>query len=310
MTDSNDVDVEPAFRWIHCPGCSGEIGVPGSYPADVIACPKCAAIVAIDQQIRIRWRPAQNRNGTAPVPGPPDVSPYVKWLECHSCRGEIGIPESWLALSVACPRCGAITPIRNNFRVLWRPPITNRTEMSPCDSSLALDKQVAIPSRGVEGRAVRRVGIKTHLVAVTALLIAMIGINAILTDLSLHELLALVDLAVLISSGLVGIGCWLVIVVEMFDHDRRSLTLFALVALAYALAGFSPIPLLQFVVYSLAVPICYALAFFSYGWIKAPDFGCRRTMVVWSYSLLAAVAAFASVVVSATSAPVMDQPAP
>lgn len=55
-------------QWISCPGCSGDIGVPVGYPADVVRCPKCAAMVQIDRRTRVLCRP--------PTTG---VAPGIDW---------------------------------------------------------------------------------------------------------------------------------------------------------------------------------------------------------------------------------------
>lgn len=103
-------------RWIRCPGCSGQIGVPPAWPSEAVCCPKCAAVVHIDERMRVLWRPAGELT--------PDVSPNDRdcWLACHGCNGEIGIPTDWLGPTIACPKCGAIVAMRETARVLWRPP--------------------------------------------------------------------------------------------------------------------------------------------------------------------------------------------
>ncbi len=46
-------------RWIKCPGCDGEVGVPDSYEQSTVECPKCSATVAVDPTEGIQWRPSR-----------------------------------------------------------------------------------------------------------------------------------------------------------------------------------------------------------------------------------------------------------
>ncbi|HEX7446183.1 MAG TPA: hypothetical protein VF306_01485, partial [Pirellulales bacterium] len=254
-------------------------------------------------RIRVRWRPAQNRDGMAQPPGPADVTPYVKWLSCHSCKGEIGVPESRLALSVACPKCGAIVPIQNNFRVLWKPPAPPEAALSQGGStSLTVEHLAALLPAASDVTEEQPVTWRGHIFSLAALFTAVAVIGATLRYMSLNQASMIANLAVVAVGSIIGIGCGLIVVVEMIDRDRRSLFLFLLIAVVYAFAGFSSIPERLSAIYVFVMPTAYILAFFAYSWLKATEFGIRRTMLVWTYCLAAALAVFASAgTISATS---------
>lgn len=57
MSMPEDVVNGSEVRWIPCPGCAGEIGVPPHWLAHTVACPKCGAIVSISEVERVLWRP-------------------------------------------------------------------------------------------------------------------------------------------------------------------------------------------------------------------------------------------------------------
>ncbi len=68
---SYDIEIDPEnitilgrqvlmTRWIKCPGCDGEIGVPDEWADELVKCPNCKASVAIDPEKGIQWRPSKN----------------------------------------------------------------------------------------------------------------------------------------------------------------------------------------------------------------------------------------------------------
>lgn len=59
MSTPEETAHEASIQWVHCPGCSGEIGVPPHWLAHTVACPKCGAIVSISEVERVLWRPPQ-----------------------------------------------------------------------------------------------------------------------------------------------------------------------------------------------------------------------------------------------------------
>lgn len=113
--------------WITCPGCSGEIGVPADWPAEVVSCPKCAAIVRMDERMRVLWRP---KSGAATPDGA--ISP-ARWIVCHGCDGEIGVPDHWSGPTIACPKCGGIVAMRETRTVLWRPAVEEVEQTRPIE---------------------------------------------------------------------------------------------------------------------------------------------------------------------------------
>ena len=46
-------------RWLKCPGCDGEIGVPEDYDEEHVVCLKCSTQVAINPETSIQYRPAR-----------------------------------------------------------------------------------------------------------------------------------------------------------------------------------------------------------------------------------------------------------
>ncbi|HWB14472.1 MAG TPA: hypothetical protein VG826_34925 [Pirellulales bacterium] len=104
-------------EWVRCPGCSGEIGIPPAWPAEAVCCPKCSAVVRIDERMRVLWRPAEQLAAPALEPGG-----SREWIACNGCRGEIGVPREWIGPTIACPKCGSIVAMRETGKVLWRPP--------------------------------------------------------------------------------------------------------------------------------------------------------------------------------------------
>ncbi len=47
-------------RWIKCPGCDGEVGVPDGWTEALVKCPNCTASVAVEPEGHIQWRPPQS----------------------------------------------------------------------------------------------------------------------------------------------------------------------------------------------------------------------------------------------------------
>lgn len=59
MSTPEEAAHDANIQWVHCPGCSGDIGVPPHWLAHTVACPKCGAIVSINEVERVLWRPPQ-----------------------------------------------------------------------------------------------------------------------------------------------------------------------------------------------------------------------------------------------------------
>ena len=57
MTTPEEAAYDANVKWVPCPGCAGEIGVPPHWLAHTVACPKCGAIVSISEIERVLWRP-------------------------------------------------------------------------------------------------------------------------------------------------------------------------------------------------------------------------------------------------------------
>lgn len=66
MCMPGDAGLETSVKWVSCPGCSGEIGVPPHWLAHTVACPKCGAIVSISDVERVLWRPPKSENAAEP----------------------------------------------------------------------------------------------------------------------------------------------------------------------------------------------------------------------------------------------------
>lgn len=79
---------EGEVRWIECPGCDGEIGVPHDRVSEAICCPNCAAKFKVDGEETIFWRPKQNTDGCTESEAPPLLP-----LEDASGRQELQAAE-------------------------------------------------------------------------------------------------------------------------------------------------------------------------------------------------------------------------
>lgn len=293
MTGSNDDNLQTDVRWIRCPGCSGEIGVPHSYPADAIACPKCAAIVSIDERIRIRWRPNIRNDASEHGSTSRDSPSYVRWIACHSCDGEIGVPESWLALSVACPKCGAIVPIKSNFHVLWRPASPAALPESQATVGASPFHQNLVASDNSHSQVRQKRQWRAHLISMLAILAALeliaIGVSY-LVGAQGADILAFgltIGAAMLL---LLGIGCWLVVLVKIIAHGRpiTAAVLFFLLPAALAIVEASAMRPDDKDAYRVYICAFYMLFTFVYGWGTAMRLCSQKTMLVWTYSLVAA----------------------
>lgn len=161
--------------WIACPGCSGEIGVPPDWPAEVVCCPKCAAVVSIDERTRVLWRPS---NQPAVDFSGDQATSLVRWLPCHACGGEIGVPPSWYGPTIACPKCGAIAAIEESSRALWRPPVVDPSTVIDVRSSPVLSGCVGSPRKSNAVMILANLVLLAAVVAVLPVAVAIISNEA------------------------------------------------------------------------------------------------------------------------------------
>jgi hypothetical protein len=58
MDSGSEFQGETVTRWLTCVGCSGEVGLPPRWKQSTIRCPKCGAIIPVDHESELRWRPS------------------------------------------------------------------------------------------------------------------------------------------------------------------------------------------------------------------------------------------------------------
>lgn len=267
--------------WIACPGCSGEIGVPPDWPAEVVCCPKCAAVVSIDERTRVLWRPS---NQPAVDLSGDQATLLVRWLPCHACGGEIGVPPSWYGPTIACPKCGAIAAIEESSRALWRPPAENPTaasrvhghEAEPGGLWRSADAVPQAWQTRAYGFDAERDGDRRqaqhwsrhgwYMGLIFLGLIVVVGI-ALLSAPTHHEREGIV---VLLLTGwcipaIIGLGCWWNLLMRLCERGHTLV----------AVAAF------------LTLPVSY-LVMLPYGWTRLRELKAERTMLVWTYSFAVA----------------------
>jgi len=69
---------EPTTRWVDCPGCDGEVGIPAGWTEETVSCPQCGAVVAAKQEPAVQWRKKEAKadagrarpNPAKPTPAP------------------------------------------------------------------------------------------------------------------------------------------------------------------------------------------------------------------------------------------------
>jgi len=100
-------------RWIRCPGCDGEVGVPDDWTEPVVTCLNCAAKVAVKPESTVQWRPSQHGGGdsgisdarpevgTGAPPGPqPETQPTIPIGRAKTAPNWF-LPAGLVSLSVA-----------------------------------------------------------------------------------------------------------------------------------------------------------------------------------------------------------------
>jgi ribosomal protein S27E len=76
-TTVTDQPSEPTTRWVDCPGCDGEVGIPAGWAEDTVSCPQCGAVVAAKEESVVQWRKKEATDNVevTPTPTAPDASP-------------------------------------------------------------------------------------------------------------------------------------------------------------------------------------------------------------------------------------------
>ena len=50
-------------RWIKCPQCRGEVGLPLEWAESTVECPKCATTLSTEPRPEVKWRPSEDTAG-------------------------------------------------------------------------------------------------------------------------------------------------------------------------------------------------------------------------------------------------------
>jgi hypothetical protein len=292
--------VSSESKWIRCPGCSGQIGVPTKWPAEVVTCPKCAAVVRIDERMRVLWKPFAQRTPVAPPIEP------AQWVACRGCGGQIGVPTGWFGPTIACPKCGAIVAMRATGRVLWRPPLVTPVA--------AADKADLLAHAAGAGRASAPAVVRWRL-HVFAFLACFVGLQ-LLPAVFLSHAQRLQDMMPLgAAAAVAGLAfctaiavCWCVAIVKMIRHDQLLLAalFFFAPAVACGIVVASSVHDGEKLVYCCAVIATCLLFTFLYGWGNAALLQATRLMVVWTYSIALGISLTAMVATTLAAMNVLE----